>query len=72
MPSCSFVGEVIILTAIFGTDGGIGTDNKEQMANEKYQNKNMWFGARQLTPLTINSSSVNLFNSKFRFSMNVL
>lgn len=61
-----------MLSLIFGTDGGIGTDNKEQMANEKYQNKNMWFGARQFTPFTLNSSSVNLFNSKFRFSMNDL
>lgn len=61
-----------MLSAIFGTDGGIGTDNKEQMANEKYQNENMWFGAGQPTPSTSNSLSVNLFNSKFRFSINVL
>lgn len=61
-----------MLSVIFGTDGGVGTDDKEQMANEKYQNKSMWFGARQLTPFTLNSSSVNLFNSKFRFSTNVL
>lgn len=51
-----------MLSVIFGTDGGVGTDDKEQMANEKYQNKSMWFGARQLTPFTLNSSSVNLFN----------
>lgn len=50
----------------------IGTDNKEQMVNEKYQNKNMWFGARQLTPFTLNSSSGTLFNSKFKFSVNIL
>lgn len=61
-----------MLSKFFGTDGGTGTDNKEQMANEKYQNKNMWFGARQLTPLILNSSSSNLFNSKFKFSVNVL
>lgn len=61
-----------MLSVIFGTDGGIGTDNKEQMANEKYQNQNMWFGAGQPIPPTSNSVNVNLFNSKFRFSINVL
>lgn len=44
-----------MLSVIFGTDGRIGTDNKEQMANEKYQNQNMWFGAGQPVPLTSNS-----------------
>lgn len=61
-----------MLSVIFGADGGIGTDNKEQMANEKYQNKNVWFGAGQPTPSTSNSLCVNLFKSKFRFSIKVL
>lgn len=61
-----------MLSVIFEADGGTGANNKEQMANEKYQNKNMWFGAGQPTPFTSNSVSVNLLNSKFRFSIDVL
>lgn len=56
-----------MLSVILGTDGRIGTDNKEQMANEKYQNKNMWFGAGRPTLATSNNLSVNLFNLNLGF-----
>ena len=61
-----------MLNVIFGADGGIGADNKDKMANEKYRNNNMWFGGGQCTLSTSNSLSADVFNSKFRFSINVL